>query len=233
MFLHIRCHTDLLKVAKWLKNHSYECFVVREQGDREHIHSYLQPKTPNGNPNIDSYRKQFKKEFPHLKGNKDFSMTVVKSPIGIQNYLCKGNKEGEVPDMLEASPEWDAERILKNHKEYWSRINTEENANTNAKSGSDSAVELILPPRVKVRQQSAVEKITSRIKKENSDWEEWSLNHISQKKIISAVARYFGDYGKGFDKFIINRLVNGVKLQLFPLEMEQIIEMSVGGPLDL
>lgn len=135
----LRVHTndeELIVVANWVRNHSTCCLVVREHATRTHFHALFGTRK-----SIEQWRKDFKKQFPHLEGNKHYSLKNVKSQIGIQDYLCKGGDHlGEWPDIMEQSPYWTDTVIYAHHKSYHERHLPEVKADISAKQGNDVMV---------------------------------------------------------------------------------------------
>ena len=100
--------------------------VCREFGKREHIHSTIIPHKAKN-----TFREKLLKEFPCLKGNKDYSMTAVRKPEENIRYMCKG-RPNDYPDIL-FSKYTDAEikefylAYWKEHKKYEKVSSTEGN----------------------------------------------------------------------------------------------------------
>lgn len=177
--LTLRSHKDLDEVSKWIRNNSTECLIVTETATRDHIHALFIPKSKT----IDSFRKQFKKNFPSHIGNQHYSLKDVKSEIGIKDYLCKGETRGQLPIVLQKSSSWTDAIIQEHHDVYWSRHETEEEANAAAKKGSDAIYHVKNSFKPKLRQQTSVEKITARIIATygEEEVEKWTYNEVTKK----------------------------------------------------
>jgi len=213
----LRVHTfsdELPVVAEWVRKNTTTCLIVREEATREHFHALFETRKK-----LEQFRKDFRIQFPHLKGNSGYSLKNVRSQIGIEDYLCKGEYLGSLPEILEKSPSWTEEKIYTHHKSYWDRHVTEDVANKQAKNGNDSVV-MVSAGRLRIRQPSAIEKIASRIRNHHTEQElnHWTNNDITRRKIIREIMDYLGESGKGFDMIILKRLYYGVLHQILPTE---------------
>lgn len=218
----LRVHTssdELLIVAKWLREHAVFCLVVQEMASRVHFHGIFSTRK-----NINQWRKDFKKQFPHLMGNKHYSLKDVKSQIGIKDYLCKGGETlGEMPVILERSPYWTDELILKHHTSYHERHMPEVAANLAAKQGSDSIIS-DNAGRTRVRTPTVPEKVASILLKEYPE-KEWRFNdQIDRTIVYRRMMRTLGEAGKSFDLIVLKRLYNGILHQLCEVESTEFFE---------
>lgn len=111
VLFHFRVHidnVDLEKLVGFIKSHSTVVLIVREMGERPHIHCILTPtKTPS------TFRQQFLKNFVMCKGNKCYSFEEVKEEEHLKAYLCKGEIDIE-PDVIFSTMD-----TLFYHKKYW------------------------------------------------------------------------------------------------------------------
>jgi len=113
VLFHFRVHTDNLVLENLLgfvKSSACVLLIVKEMGDRPHIHSIIQPLK-----SISTFRQQFLKSFPMCKGNKCYSLEEVKDLDKLKCYLCKGDNETTLPDVL-FSKDVDVDAY---HKQYW------------------------------------------------------------------------------------------------------------------
>jgi len=202
--------------------------VVREHATREHFHALFSSRKK-----IEQFRKDFRKNFPDLKGNSGYSLKDVKSEIGIQDYICKGDSLGIMPEVLEASPMWDETKIKGHHESYWNRHEhhkSEEEANVLAKTGNDTLI--ISGMKTKVRTPTFIEKVANKLRKQDPE-REWQFRlEIHRKHIYRTMMESLGESGKAFDKQILKRLFNGVCLQLCEAEVTEWWEESIVNPID-
>jgi len=230
--VHEGCY-PLSTVAIWVRHNTMECLIVREEANREHFHAIFTIRKK-----IEQFRKDFRKEFPELKGNSGYSLKDVKSQIGIEDYLCKGEAQGSLPDVIEASPIWTEEKVKGHHESYWKRhegCKTEDEANHLAKTGNDTVIlsgTINTLSKLKVRTPTAVEKIAARLRREDPE-RIWTYHQQSHRKEVhQLMMRHLGDVGKTFDKLILKRIFNGVWLQLAPQEVTDYWEDSIVNFLD-
>ena len=115
---HFRVHygsQDLNALVGWIRSNSVVTIIVREEGDRLHIHSIISPiKT------LSTFRQQFLKKYPNLKGNGSYSLEEVKEYDNLIRYICKGNSKDDLPDVLYQKDI----NIEEMHQQYW-KVNQE------------------------------------------------------------------------------------------------------------
>jgi len=223
---HLRVHTheeELLVVAEWLKHNSLICLVVREVATRVHFHAIFNTRKSEA-----QWRKDFKARFPHLLGNKHYSLKKIKSTDGIEDYLCKGEKPGILPEILQASRSWNMTHVQRHHDSYWERHQEEQVSNQKAKQGSDSIVSTSRGKSI-VRSPTKIEKVASALRKQYPDVE-WKYSDIYHRKIAyRKMMESLGELGSGFDLIILKRLFNGVMHQLCEVESSDFFEQSIVG----
>lgn len=208
---------ELPVIAEWVRKNTTTCLIVQEEATRTHFHALF-----NCNKKIEQFRKDLRKSFPNLEGNKSYSLKDVKSQIGIEDYLCKGEHLGEMPQIMEKSPSWTEDKILQHHKSYWERHVPEEKANTLAKCGNDSVVRTL--GKIKIRSPTCVEKVASKCRNfygedEISGWK--YHDEIIRKKILKILLEYLRDLGKTLDIIVLKRLYFGVLHQLLPSQSDE------------
>lgn len=111
VLFHFRVHTDNLDLEKltgFIKSNSSAMLIVKEVGDRPHIHCVITPtKTPS------TFRQKFLKTFEMCKGNRCYSFEEVKDEEHIKAYICKG-EENKQPDVIFSTID-----TSMYHKKYW------------------------------------------------------------------------------------------------------------------
>lgn len=117
-FYHFRVHIDNLDLEKlvgFIKSNATTLIIVKEMGERPHIHCVLTPlKT------ISTFRQHFLKSFVMCKGNKCYSLEEVKDIEHMKAYVCKGEKKTP-PDVIFSSDKIDVSLYW---KKYW-EVNAE------------------------------------------------------------------------------------------------------------
>lgn len=222
----LRVHTyddELPVVAEWVRQNSTLCLIVREMATRAHFHAIFGTRK-----SIEQWRKNFKKRFPHLEGNKNYSLKDIKSQIGIKDYLCKGGNLGELPHVMERSPSWTDQKIMEHHQSYHSRHVPEVEAAEAAKQGSDSLVS-DTNGRTRVRTPTVCEKVALCLQKEYPD-HEWQFSNTLHRSIVyKRMMKKLGEAGKAFDIVVLKRLFNGVMHQLCEIESTDHFENMIVG----
>jgi len=117
-FYHFRVHIDNLcleKLVGFIKSNATTLIIVKEVGERPHIHCILTPlKT------ISTFRQQFLKNFVMCKGNKCYSLEEVKDIEHMKAYVCKGQKKTP-PEVIFSSDKIDVDFY---YNKYW-EVNAE------------------------------------------------------------------------------------------------------------
>ena len=223
---HLRVHAledELVVIAEWVRQHALVCLIVREQATRAHFHAIFATRKSEA-----QWRKDFKARFPHLEGNKHYSLRKIKSSDGIEDYICKGEKPGVLPEVMEASRSWTQSHIQRHHETYWDRHQEEQVSTARAKAGSDSVISDHKGKTI-VRTPTHIEKTALHLQSKYPDVE-WRYNDITHRRIAyRAMMARLGEAGKGFDALILTRLFNGVMHQLCELESTDYFENLIVG----
>ena len=223
---HLRVHApedELLVIAEWVRSRAMTCLIVREEGTRTHFHAIFGTRKSEA-----QWRKDFKARFPHLLGNKHYSLRKIRTNDGMEDYLCKGEKPGVLPVVLEASKSWAQSHIQRHHESYWDRHQEEQVSTERAKAGSDSVIS-DHKGKTLVRTPTQIEKTALALEKQYPDVE-WRYNDITHRKIVyRTMMAKLGEAGKGFDLIILKRLFNGVMHQLCEIESTDYFEQLTVG----
>lgn len=103
-------------IGDFFKSYEAPFITVVENADesvnRTHTHTLV--KTDK---NIDAFRKQFKKVFEHLNGNKDFSLQQVSDPEASFRYVSKGLSPTQPPQVVAST--LGAPLVAQAHVAYW------------------------------------------------------------------------------------------------------------------
>lgn len=232
MSIHLRIHgleDELPVYAEWVRKNTTTCLIVKETGQRGHIHALIETRKK-----LEQFRKDMKRQFPNLEGNRDYSMKNVKSQEGIEDYLCKGEGLGNLPFIYQKSISWTDEKIQDHHQSYWNRHSTEEQANKAAKQGSDS-ITTNEKGKLKIRTPTVVEKIASKIRNFYGEEEVagWGYHdEITRKKVLTLTLQYLRDLGKTLDIIVLKRIYFGVLHQLLPQQSDNYWEDTLVKLLD-
>lgn len=112
--LRIDGHLD--KVKDWANKYNLGGFAVREvAGSNEHWHFHLE-----GERTIKQLRCSFNRDIPELKGNGAYSLTETKDKEKYLRYMCKGDSEGQMPEISWTNSILYNHTLVSNlHDEYW------------------------------------------------------------------------------------------------------------------
>lgn len=114
MSYHFRVHYGDYREADitvFIKQNSDPDIIVREVGDRPHIHSIITPTKTKS-----TFIQKFLLKFPDCKGNGGYSCMKVDNYSSLLHYLCKGADQHTQPEVIGHKASID---ISKYHDEYW------------------------------------------------------------------------------------------------------------------
>jgi len=103
--------------SEWFDGLGSSYFIVREtvDGENVHMHMVFTAEIP-----IKSIRSRFNRAFPDLVGNKAYSLTGVEDLSKYHRYMCKGESEDELPEVLaKQGLLYTADWIHDQHGAYW------------------------------------------------------------------------------------------------------------------
>jgi len=211
---HFRVRHDddvvLNSVTIWCRSHAKVYISVQEvsKSDGKHIHVIL-----DTNKTISTFRQNFLKEFPNLKGNQSYSLALFKEDLDHNiRYACKGTKE-QLPNVLYSSITQDD--IIDAHKRFW-----EENKKFLIEKGVDpekSEKKKRDPPfkeKVVTQLPTGVAAAYSALQAiyNPTDYEKAELQKC-KKIIIHTTIRCLGQFGKDCDDGILTKQINGVLIK--------------------
>lgn len=114
---HLRVHTEYVSIdalVLFMREKTELIIVSKEQGNKEHLHIVFELKKT-----LSTFRQQLLKSFPLLKGNKSYSLEVIKTTIEqMVRYACKGTRE-TLPCVLFSNPSVNIEEC---HRKYYQII---------------------------------------------------------------------------------------------------------------
>lgn len=187
MFLHLRIHSEFDQVIAWLRGENVSGFGAREHAEREHMHFCI-----NSGKTLVAFRKAFKRMFPGMRGNKDYSLEEAKDWEALKRYIAKGDSRDRGPDITWSyGVSFSPEHIELLHKQYWA-----ENA-------------LITAQR---RKKGNIMVETERVCRERRvAWND-------RDGITEVYAEMVKDAGKTYDINLARRTVRGVMIAMCPNE---------------
>lgn len=117
-YYHFRVHLidnlDLDKLVGFIKSNATVLIIVKEMGERAHIHCMLIPVQ-----SASTFSRLFLKKFPMCKGNGSYSFVEARDTEHLKAYCCKGEKN--IPPEVIFSSNIDVDFY---HKKYW-EVNAE------------------------------------------------------------------------------------------------------------
>jgi len=209
---HFRVRHDddavLNSITLWCRSHAKVYISVQEMGknDGKHIHVII-----DTNKTISTFRQNFIKEFPELKGNQSYSLKIFEKDLDHNiRYVCKGTKE-QLPNILFKTITMD--EVINAHKTFWEnqkQFLIEKGVNP------DKPTKKVIPFKDRVISQlpvgvpAAYSALQAMYKR--SDYEEHEYQKV-RKTIVNTTILSMGQYGKDCDANILTRLINGVLLK--------------------
>jgi len=180
----LRVDKSVAELKEFIDAREMGGFGVREvAGANEHWHFYLETDKYR---NIQSFRVQLTKAILTLKGNGGYSATIVDDIEKYERYLCKGNSDGESPEIAwRNSIVYTDDKIGSLHEEYWK-------ANRILKKRKTGAV---------------IDWVVDECKRQNFDWKE-------REKISLVYVAEISRRAKPLNTFAAKAAVNGIQLQL-------------------
>lgn len=201
---HLRVHlTDLItfeSIVSFLTINAYPELIVKEIGERPHIHSIIRLKKTKS-----TFRQQLLKKFDSLKGNGSYSFELVKKKDEMYLYLCKGDDKDTLPDV-KFNNNHDIEAL---HTTYWKN-------NVEMFKGKKTEKQLVLTWSQKVKSQFEKEHpaIVSHLQQGINDWKQTDYEKEellkSKKFLFDFCMKCLGRSVKVLDDNIIIRLYKGI-----------------------
>jgi len=214
--LHFRVKSEsdelLENIVLWCRQNGKVIIAVKEIGktDGKHIHVIIEPSKT-----ISTFRQNFLKTFPDLKGNQSYSCKEIKKDLDHNvRYCAKGTKD-EMPVILYST--LSGNEIEDAHKLFW-----ENQKNWLTEHGVPAPGE---KPK-KDRTPNFIEKVVIAVPDATknayvglqalhkpSDYERSQLLEV-RDQIMDLCILFLGKYAKTCDDLIVTRLMNGVFLKI-------------------
>lgn len=181
--------------------------AVKEKGKLNeglHIHVFIML-----DGKVQAFRKRLLKAIPGLKGRGNYSIipNIDGQPV-LPNvheiwktYACKGERRGEMPNVL-YNTMLTQENIIERHHKYW-------DMQTNLKPVPEEPKESDVVHIVKERRKTVCEKVADRLHERNPEMK-WTLSSDHRRMVFRAVMRHLGHLGKVLDVNIVKRMCYGV-----------------------
>lgn len=183
---HLRIHRLFDEVMAWLAMYGCTGLGIKETAEREHIHFAI--KTPQ---KMDTFRKAFKRQFPELLGNADYSLESARDWEKLLRYICKGEIEGQLPNVVWRYGLYADEHIRLYHNQYWVENGVLQARKEAGKTGNMFAL------------------LEKRCREKRLAWN-------NRDEITEVYADVVKDCGKSYDINLARRTIRGVMLQLCP-----------------
>ena len=186
LLIALRVDKELPAVLDFIGERGCGGFGVREVSNgNEHWHFLLETDKFR---NIQSFRVTLTRVIPNLKGNAAYSATTVDDVEKYERYMCKGNSEGESPEIAwRNSLKYIDDKIGELHAAYW-----KENMKLKKRKVG-----------------SVIDYIVDECKREGVEWKDRDKIAV---KYVSEIAKR----AKPFNQFAARSAVNAIQLQLCP-----------------
>jgi len=204
----VRSEDDVVlnSVVLWCRSNSKVYIAVQEVGksDGKHIHVII-----DTNKTISTFRQNFVKEFPSLKGNQSYSLKIFEKDLDHNiRYVCKGTKT-ELPKLIYHSIT--LAEIIDAHKRFW-----EENKKFLTEHGvpeDNKKTKKVVPFVERIFNQLPVgigAAYAALVNMYNpSDYEKAELEKV-RSVVIETVIKCFGKNAKCCDDHLLTKHINGV-----------------------
>ena len=207
VLFHFRVHTDNLdleKLISFIKSNANTLIIVKELGERPHIHCIIEPIK-----SVSTYRQQFLKSFPMCKGNKCYSLEEVKDIDAMKKYVCKGESESLMPNVLFVK-DLDVDSL---HKCYWETNKSLKTNTASQKENKKKTVTWIQEVRNEFQQEypNVCDELSSPIECRWKPTEfETTYHNKCKKELFRFVLKKLGKSVKVLDDTVLARLYKGV-----------------------
>lgn len=202
------CDEELKSIVIWCRSQSKVYIAVQEIGknDGKHIHVVV-----DTSKTISTFRQNFIKQFPNLKGNQSYSLKKFEKDLDHNiRYCCKGTKDSHPVVLFTILTQ---DEIESAHKKFWEE---------QKKYLTEHGVKSVDKPTKTTRAPNFKEKVIAQLPVgvpaaysalyamyKRSDYEEAEFKKV-RKIIIDTVLLCLGKYAKDIDDNIVTRNINGV-----------------------
>lgn len=209
---HIRLTADIEnnRYAQYAVERTTKHILVRENADEDCKQTHLHIHFESLHSNDQSLRREFKKWFSALSGNKDYSLKQG-DELGYV-YVCKGtDSDWEIGKPTVLSTTFSEDEIKEFHRRYW-------NHKSRVVVKLSETAEPPEPKKKKTRAPSWTERVTEEIRTNYPD-KKWNLDLETDKiSLCDKILDRMGDSGKALDEIIFRRIFyavyNGLKHQM-------------------
>lgn len=186
--LHLRVHKDreeCLRIAEWVKTQTIRMLAVYEKdAERDHMHIMFITDL-----SIERMRAKILERFKELKGkrNEYYGLSVKDDMEAQERYLCKGEQEWSMPDIILCTHHYTDDKIRERHEQYWEINRQLREDSKNAKT----------------------ESFLHYVCKQLPDKMDFT-NNYDKRIVFLKVMECLGKKAKVMDSIIVRRLCNGV-----------------------
>lgn len=197
------------KYIKFLNERTTRCLLVTENSDSDckqvHMHCMFESVHNNDEGKCQSLRREFKKWFPFLDGNKDYSLKGADETGWI--YICKGpDTNNQTYSIVNFKQNVTDVEVMAWHLTYWANRETHIQSQSNSTVINKYSVTCVeKPPRKKTL--TWTQRLIQTMKDEGF---QCTRTQICMNAITSRVLDEMGTSGKALDDMILSRLVQSV-----------------------
>ena len=212
---HTRISFQDIKYVNYLADNTPKSITVYEDADEEVKRDHLHSIHHLGKKEL-QFKKLLKLKFTELGAG---NWACRKNDDTIRNlvYVCKGKSINEMPIVMFNN--WlTPDEIIEYHALYWAN-----NAQLKADSKKEKDLKAESFQHMVNRTYQRYEQIDGQSIDKGHDWvaRKTGGQLIVRQSVLTHVLKCLGKKAKGFDFNIINRLVNGCMLAVFPYEMTE------------
>lgn len=207
-YFHIRLTADIEnpRYAQYARERTTKHILVQENADSDCKQPHLHYHFESLHTNDQSLRREFKKWFSALSGNKDYSLKVG-DEVGYV-YVCKGtDPDWEIGKPTVLSTTFSDDEIKEFHRRYW-------NHNSRIVVNLSETTELI-PKKKREKRPTWTQEIIQELKTAYPS-KKWNLDLDTDKRsLCDKILDRMGEGGKALDEIIFRRIFyavyNGLK----------------------
>lgn len=192
VLLHLRVFyktDELEKLILFIKKEANLHLVCKENEEeddkRQHIHALI-----NFEKTLSTFRQHFRGKFPEYKGNESYSLETVRDQQRMEQYICKGFRDG-MPEIVGKSHGYTDNQIEKHHTAYWVEYD-----------GLRKAVEVR-----KKHKGNWTQEVRDELLKKKKDWE---FSPEDTLAVYDMVMKKLGETAKKLNERIVRDMVLGL-----------------------
>ena len=210
---HIRytCSGELQEqVVDFITRNALNFIISREFATREHIQCYVQASVVKK-----TWVNKFNIKFNNQLVARDKYVELCKDVERTKKYVCKGGSTDVPPVVLQKRGFTDDDIIIY-HKQYWQEDLEKLDVNPSQVEKTEDIDKFLesLPKTIekkvkKTKSPTFMRQVCSKLEEEYPE-REWTGSIDDKRLVFITLLRSLGELGKGFETFILSRMIYGV-----------------------